>query len=133
MSAPQPNASPRAAPQAARRSAEEPAAEETLAAHANRVLRARLTAASLSVLDPGIALLQWLRKAAGGVPAAEAGEGDAGSRKDRAGGRSEAGAAVAEAEAPAPRRRLRAFLVYVGVLLAGAWGAEPSLLISCKS
>ncbi len=71
------------------------------------------------MLDPVVALLQWLRKAVGGVAAAETGEGDPGSRKARAGGRSDAGTTAAEAAAPAPGRRLRALLVYVGVLLAG--------------
>jgi hypothetical protein len=121
LSTPQPNNAVRALPaRAARASAEEPAAEETLAAHANRVLRTRLTAAVVRVLDPGIALLQWLRKAAGG---AQAGEDDQGSRKDRPGGRPEAAvAAAAEAGAPRPKRRLRAFLVYLSVLLAGGMG-----------
>lgn len=122
MSTPQPNNAVRALPaRVARASAEEPAVEETLGAHANRLLRARLSAAATAVLDPGIALLQWLRKAAGGAQNAEAGEDDNRSRKDRPGGRPEA-AAPADAEAPRPRRRLRSFLVYLSVLLAGGMG-----------
>ena len=91
-------------------------------AHANRVLRARLTATVVCVLDPAIALLQWCRKAAGAGDAA-AGEDERGSRRDRPGGSSEdAGAPAAETAAPRPRRRLRAFLVYVSVMLACGMG-----------
>ena len=123
MNAPQPNAAAREPSRVARASAEDLAVEESLAAHANRVLRSRLTAAVVCVLDPGIALLQWLRKAAGGAQHTEAGEDDLRSRKDRPGGRPDAAAApVAETATPKPRRRLRAFLIYLSVLLAGGMG-----------
>ena len=101
-------------------SAREPAVEETLAAHANRVLRARLTAAIVCALDPAIALLQWCRKAAGARDA-EAGEDERGSRRDRPSGTSEDAGAQA-AETAGPKRRLRAFLVYVSVMLACGMG-----------
>jgi hypothetical protein len=113
-----------ARPQApsSRPSAREPAVDESLAAHANRVLRAKLTAAIVCVLDPAIALLQWFRKAAGAGDA-EAGEDDRGSRRDRPGGRPEdGGVPAAETAAARPRRRLRAFLVYVSVMLACGMG-----------
>jgi hypothetical protein len=121
LNAPQPNASARGPSRIARASTEEPAAEESLTAHANRVLRARLTAAVVRVLDPGIALLQWLRKAAGGAQDAE---GDHRSSKDRPGGRPETAAAAdaADAAAPKPKLRLRAFLVYLSVLLVVGMG-----------
>jgi hypothetical protein len=123
LNAPQPNAAARGPSRVARFPAEEPAAEESLGAHANRVLRSRLSAAATAVLDPGIALLQWLRKAAGGAQDAEAGEDGSRSRKDRPGGRPEAAAApAAETGAPKPKRRLRALLVYLSVLLAGGMG-----------
>lgn len=124
MNAPQPNASAHGPSRVARSPAGEPAGEESLGAHASRVLRSRLSAAATAVLDPGIALLQWLRKTAGGAQDAKAGEDDHRSRKDRPGGRPEAAAApaAAEAAAPRPKRRLRAFLVYLSVLLAGGMG-----------
>jgi hypothetical protein len=123
LSTSQPNAAAHAVARgperAARASAPEPAVEESLAAHANRVLRARLTAAVVCVLDPAIALLQWFRKAAGARDA----EDGHGSKKDRPGGRpGDAALLAAETAAPAPRRRLRAFLVYVSVMLACGMG-----------
>jgi hypothetical protein len=79
-----------------------------------------------AVLDAGIALLQWLRKRAGGAQDAnrEADEDRPGSRRDRPGGRRDAAAPLAEAEAqaPKPKRRLRTLLVYLSVLLAGGMG-----------
>ncbi|MFY9314963.1 MAG: hypothetical protein WAO95_05315 [Burkholderiales bacterium] len=80
----------------------EPAVEESLAAHTRRVLRARMTAAAVRVLDPGIALLQRLRTAAGGTQDADK------------------PAAEPAAPAPAPRRRM--LVVCVGALLVGGAG-----------
>jgi len=114
---------PRAPARDARASAEEPVAEETLSAHAKRALRTRISAAATAVLDAGIASLQHLRTQCGGAQAAdEADEDRPRSRSDRPGGRRDAAAPAEEAQAPAPKRRLRAFLVYVSVLLAGGMG-----------
>jgi hypothetical protein len=123
---------PRAPARDARTPAEEPAAEETLSAHARRALRARASAAATAVLDAGIGALQRLRKQAGGAQDAD-GAADEDRRRpgngrpndrpnDRPGGRRDAAAPSAQAVAPAPRRRLRAFLVYLSVLLAGGMG-----------
>lgn len=128
MSIPQPSVDVRAPARVAHASTEEPVAEESLWAHARRVLRSRVSAAATAVLDAGIALLQWLRKRAGGAqdPDAEAGEGRPRSRTDRPAGRRDAAAhsaeVEAEAEAPKPRRRVRAFFVYLSILLAGGMG-----------
>jgi hypothetical protein len=118
------SAATRAPARAARDAAEAAPAEESLRAHARRLLCARAGAAATALLDPGIAALQWLRKRAGGAPDAEAGEERPGSRMERPGARHNAAAPAAEAEsaAPQPRRRLRAILVYVSVLLAGGMG-----------
>ena len=104
----------------ARASAEEPAAVESLYAHAKRVLRSRVSAAATAVLDAGIALLQRLRKAAGGAQDGGTDEDRPRSRKDLPGGRRDA--AAPEAETPKPKRRRRAFLIYLCVLLAGGLG-----------
>lgn len=111
---PAPSRNPRA-------SAEESTAEESLSAHAKRALLTRVRARITAFLDAGIALLQRLRKKAGGVQAADEDEDRAGSRRDRPRGRQGATAPPDEtaAEAPKPKRRLRAFVVYVSVLLAG--------------
>lgn len=86
------------------------------------MLRAWLTAAVVRVLDPAIALLQWCRKAAGAHDS-EAGEDGRGSERDRpGGGPGNAGTPAAGTAAPGPRRRLRAFLVYVSVMLACGMG-----------
>ncbi|MBI3431281.1 MAG: hypothetical protein HY018_03585 [Hydrogenophilales bacterium] len=120
------NASP--APAASPRSREptdEPAAEETLAAHARRALRTRVRTRVTAVLDTGIAFLQRLRKKAGGEQEkAEDTDDRRGSRPDRSEARRGASAAPVEtpAEAPKPKRRLRALLIYVGVLLVGGIG-----------
>lgn len=97
-----------------------PAADETLAAHARRALLARLRARVTAVLDAGIALLQGLREKAGGAQAAEEDEDRPDARRDRARERQES-APPAEAEAPRPRR-LRAALLYLGLILAGGLG-----------
>jgi hypothetical protein len=104
----------------ARTSADEPAAEESLPAHAKRALRARVGAAATAVLDASIGSLQRLRTEIGGVQDAGGADEDdrRGSRQD--GGRRDAW--VPAAAAPAPRRRLRTFLVYASVLLAGGMG-----------
>jgi hypothetical protein len=78
-----------------------------------------MTALIVGVLDPAIVLLKWLRKAAGAREA----ENDYGSKRDRPGGRpGDAAAPDAEPAAPQPRRRLRAFLIYVSVMLACGMG-----------
>jgi len=110
--------------------AEEAAGEESesLRAHAGRVLRARLGAMARGVLDPAIALLQRLRKRAGGAQDAdaEAEEDEFRPRKARPGGGHDATARAdedddaEEAEAPKRKSRLLAFLIYVSVLLAGS-------------
>jgi len=98
---------------------EAPIAEESLAAHAKRALRTRLRARITAVLDAGIAVLQKLRKQAGGGQGAEEGEDRPGSRNDRPRQRQGAAAPQVEADAPKPKRRLRAFLIYVVLMLAG--------------
>jgi hypothetical protein len=108
----------------ARTSDAEPAAEESVSAHAKRALRFRVSAAAVAALDAGIASLQRLRKQAGGAQEAEGAtdEDRPRQRNERPGARRDAAAPAAEAEAQAPRRRLRGFLVYLSVLLAGGMG-----------
>ena len=120
MNTPQPPAASRTP----RASAEEPTAEESLTAHAKRALRTRVRARITAVLDACIALLQRLRKKAGGVQDADESEDRPGSRRDRPRERQGSAAPQDEAavEAPKPKRRLRAFLIYVSVLLAGGMG-----------
>jgi hypothetical protein len=128
MHAPVPNL--RAPAHDARASAGERTAEESLCAHAWRLLRTRASNAATAVLDPGIAWLQRLRKAAGGAQGADGGSGEDRRRprddgaNDRPGGRRDAAAPAAQGAAPAPKptRRLRAFLIYLSVLLAGGMG-----------
>lgn len=117
MSTPQPPAANRPS----RTPDEAPKAEETMAAHAKRALLARLRARVTAVLDAGIALLQRLRKKAGGAQAAAEDEDRPGSRHDRPRER-QGSAPPVEAEAPKPKRRLRAFLIYLGLMLAGGLG-----------
>lgn len=120
------NASP--APAASRHSREptdEPAAEETLSAHARRALRTRVLGRVTRMLDTGIAFLQRLRTKTGGEPEkADDTEDRRGFRPDRPEARRGASSAAAETpvEAPKPKRRLRALLIYPGVLLAGGIG-----------
>ena len=123
MSTSQPSAAPLARPRVAPSADESPVAEESLCAHAWRSLRSTVSAAATAVLDAGIAVLQRLRKQVGGAQNAgrDDGEDRPRSRTDRPGGRRDA-PVEAEAEASQPRRRLRAFLVYLGVLLAGGMG-----------
>lgn len=115
-------------PPAARRPslapAEEPAAEESLSAHAKRALLTRVRTRITAVLDAGITLLQSLRKRAGGPQAAEESDDRPGSRRDRPRERqgSVAPADETPAEVPKRKRRLRAFLIYLSVLLAGSLG-----------
>ena len=113
---------PPAVSRPSRASDESPTAEESLAAHAKRALRTKLCAKVTAVLDAGIAALQKLRKKAGGVQGAEENEERPGSRNDRLRERPGSAAPQAEAEAPKPKRRLRAFLIYVGLMLAGGLG-----------
>lgn len=115
-----PAASPRS-----REPTDEPAAEETLAAHARRALRTRVRTRVTAVLDAGIGFLQRLRTKAGGEQEkAEDTDDRRGSRPDRSEARRGASAAPAETqvEAPKPKRRLRALLIYVSVLLVGGIG-----------
>ena len=115
-----PAASPRS-----REPTDEPAAEETLAAHARRALRTRVRTRVTAVLDAGIGFLQRLRTKAGGEPEkAEDPDDRRGARPDRSEARRGASAAPVEtpAEAPKPKRRLRALLIYVSVLLVGGIG-----------
>jgi len=112
---------PPAASRNSRPSDDAPTAEETLAAHAKRALLTRLRTRVTAVLDAGIALLQGLRKKAGGPQATAEDEDERGSRQDRPRGRPGAAPPV-EAEAPKPKRRLRAFLIYLGLMLAGGLG-----------
>lgn len=115
---------PPAASRTPRASVEEPTAEESLAAHAKRALRIRVRARITAILDACIALLQRLRKKAGGAQDAEESEDRPGSRRDRP--RERQGSAVPPdeiaADAPKPRRRLRAFLIYLSIMLAGGMG-----------
>lgn len=108
----------------ARASTEERVAEESLSAHARRLLRARASAAATAVVDAGIATLQRLREKAGGAQHADgaADEDRRRPRDDRFGGRRDAAAPTAAVQAPAPKRRPRAFLVYLSVLVAGGMG-----------
>lgn len=104
-----------------RASDEAPTAEEGLAAHAKRALLTRLRVRVTAVLDAGIALLQKLRKKAGGGQGAEEDKDRPGARNDRPRERQGATPPV-EAVASKPKRRLRAFLIYVGLMLAGGLG-----------
>jgi hypothetical protein len=133
LSTPQPSAATRApahdarAPtRVARAAADEPVAGESLYAHAKRSFRSTVSAAVTPVLDAGIAFLQSLRKRAGGAQGAnrEVDEDRLGPGSDRPGGRRAAAAPLTEveAQAPKPKRRLRALLVYLSVLLAGGMG-----------
>ncbi|HWR78122.1 MAG TPA: hypothetical protein VN283_13050 [Thiobacillus sp.] len=101
---------------------EAPTAEEGLATHAKRALLTRLRARVTAVLDAGIAFLQKLRKKAGGGQGATEGEDRPGARNDRPKERQGSAAPQVEADAPKPKRRLRAFLIYVGLMLAGGLG-----------
>lgn len=116
--------SPRAAVRNARAAADERVAEESLSAHARRLLRARASAAATAILDAGIAWLQRLRKETGGAQYTDgaADEDRRRPRNDMLSGRRVAPATSAAAEAPAPKRHLSAFLVYLSVLLAGGMG-----------
>lgn len=131
MSTPQPIvATPAGAPDrrasapSSRPTSEEAGAAEGLWAHGMRLLRARLSAAVNGVLDPCIAALQRMRKAAGGDPEAGGDADGSGPGNDRRGGKRDDAAAPEEADAAAPKpgRRLPSFLAYASVLLAGGMG-----------
>lgn len=126
MNTAQPDAATRAPARAPRAPAEESVAQESLYAHAKRLVRSRLSAMACGVLDPCIALLRRLRKRTGGAQDAdaEAGEDRSRPRNARLGGGRDAAAPSdeAEAEAPKPKRRLLAYLIYFSVLLAGGMG-----------
>lgn len=123
MNSAQSVAAMRAPARAARIPAEESAAEESLYAHASRLLRSRLGAVARRVLDAGIALLQRLRQRTGGAHALDAEDDENRSRLRHAEpGRRRDAAAPAdeeEAEAPKPKHRVGAFLIYFSVWLAG--------------
>lgn len=77
------------------------------------------------MLDAGIAFLQRLRTKAGGEPEkADDADDRRGARPDRSETRRGASAAPVETpvEAPKPKRRLRALLIYMSVLLVGGAG-----------
>lgn len=115
-----PAASPRS-----REPTDEPAAEETLAAHARRALRTRVRTRVTAVLDAGIGFLQRLRTQAGGEPEKAEDPGDRrGARPDRSEARGSASSPPGETpvEAAKPKHRLRAFLIHLGVLLIGGIG-----------
>jgi hypothetical protein len=120
----EPAAATRAPARASHAPAEESVAEESLHAHAQRLVQCRLRAMACGVLDPCITLLQRLRKLTGGAQNsdAETGEDRPRPRNAELGGRRDAVAPPDEldAGAPKPRRRLRAFLTYFSVLLAGS-------------
>lgn len=106
------------AEQSASRGADSPpATEETVAAHVRRAMLTRVRTPITRVLDGTIALLQKLRTKAGGAPvvADEPDRPDA--RRDRMRERDEPAEAVV---APKPKRRLRAVLIYLTFVLAGA-------------
>lgn len=103
--------------------AEEPIAEESLPAHARRALLTRVRARIAAFLDAGIALLQGLRKKVGGAQDAREDEDQPGSRRERPEERKRtAPPDETAAEPPKPRRRLRTFLIYASVMLAGGIG-----------
>jgi hypothetical protein len=104
------------------RDSTEATTEESLAAHAKRALLTRVRARLTAILDAGIAVLQRLRKKAGGEPDAAEDEDRPRSRNDRSRERPGSVAPPAEAVAPRPKRRLRAFLIYVGLMLVGGLG-----------
>ncbi|MDA8129197.1 MAG: hypothetical protein M0Z73_10935 [Betaproteobacteria bacterium] len=114
------NASPApAAPPRTREPTDEPLAAETLAAHARRALRTGVRARVTAVLDAGIAFLERLREKAGG--AREKTEDIDGRRRPARRGAS-AAAGETPGDVPRPKRRLRALLIHLGVLLAGGIG-----------
>lgn len=126
MNTAQPDAATHAPARAPRAPAEESVGQESLYAHAKRLVRSRLSAMACGVLDPCIALLRGLRKRSGGAQDADAedGEGRSRLRNARPGGGRDGAARSDEVEAvaPKPKRRLLAYLIYFSVLLAGGMG-----------
>lgn len=98
---------------------EEPAAEESVFAHAKRALGTRVRARITAVVDAAISLLQKLRP--GGVPAPKEDEDRPRARPDRPRDR-DAGTPSVESAAPKPKRWLRALLIYLSVMLVGGMG-----------
>jgi len=101
--------------------------EESLSAHAKRVIVATERHALVAILDPIIGFFTRLRKAVGGEEGEDGSGGNAkhGSRDDRRpGGRhdAEANPEGAEVQVPQPVNRLRRFLIYTSVLLLGGMG-----------
>ena len=115
--------SPAAPARVPRAPAEESTTEESLWAHAGRLVHRRLGAMARRVLDAGIELLQALRKRTGDAQdsSADAKENRARPGRPGPGGGRDTGPTPDEAaaDAPAPKRRLRAFLINFSVLLAG--------------
>ncbi|MDP2111065.1 MAG: hypothetical protein Q8J94_09545 [Thiobacillus sp.] len=117
------NTTPPAASRPQRAPTEEPIAEESLSAHARRALLTRVRARIAAFLDAGITLLQGVRKKVGGAQDAGEDEDRPGSKRERPEARKRtAPPDEAAAEPPKPRRRLRAFLIYVSIMLAGGIG-----------
>lgn len=114
------NASPApAAPPRTREPTDEPLAAETLAAHARRALRTGVRTRVTAALDAGIAFLERLREKAGG--ARDKTEDIDGRRRSARRGASTA-AGETPGDVPRPKRRLRALLIHLGVLLIGGIG-----------
>lgn len=107
-----------------RASADDRVAEESLSAHAGRLVRRRASAAATAFLQAIIASLQRLHKAAGGAQDTDrtAEEDRRRPTNDMRGGQRDVAQPSAAAATPAPKRRLRSFLVYLSVLLAGGMG-----------
>lgn len=90
-----------------------------MAAHAKRALMTRVRVRVAAVLDAKIARLQRLRTKVCGAPAEAQDDDRAGARRDRTRDREEPAAAAAEAPAK-PKRRLRAALGYLSLVLMGS-------------
>lgn len=134
MNKPQPAAVKHAPAHMPRAEAEETSAEESLPHHARRLAGFRLRAMVRAILDPFIALLQRLRKRGGAAQGSDEEEEEDDSRpardrqrKARPGGAHDKGGheregkdeGSVESEAPKPQHRVRAFLIYFSLVLAG--------------
>lgn len=127
MNTPQPAAEKHAQVRAPRNADDNPAAEESLPHHAQRLVQSRLRAMVGAVLNPFIKFLQRLRRRSGGDQEAGEDEGEGErprSRKEKTGSGRDAGAQAdeageGEAVAPKPKSRLLTVLIYFNVLLAG--------------
>lgn len=126
------NASDGASTRASRAKDTEVIGTESLGHHLSRALHSHANAAICGALDPCIAGLQGLRKRAGGAPEADVQAGEGRSRPKAARPGEHHDAAAQEIVAPKPRRRLRTYLIYFSVLLAGtlAGGAASFELLA---